>query len=319
VNILRLPRRPALWALVAIAIAVAGSTVAPPAGAAVTVGIGQQTPEMFSNRFWRVLHAPNVRYIAPWDALSDPHQRAVLDAWMAAAHAARARVMIGFQHSLRSARLARVLPTPAQFARAFRGFRRRYPQVRDWVPWNESNDPLALTGSRPDRAAAYFNIATGECPGCNIVAADVLDIDNMESWVLRFLRYTRAPPRIWGIHNYHDANSFTSAGTRRMLRLVRGQIWFTETGGLVARSERLRGRVSTWRYGVQHAASATRYVLDLARISPRIRRIYLYHWRAPARFTTWDSALMDARQRPRVAYRVLRAWLEHARRTRLAD
>ena len=42
-------------------------------------------------------------------------------------------------------------------------------------------------------------------------------------------------PRYWGMHNYIDANRLRTTGTRRMLRAVKGQIWFTETGGIVAR------------------------------------------------------------------------------------
>ncbi len=300
-----------------VAVVMAGAA-AQPAGAAVTIGIGQQTPEIFRSPSWRALRAPNVRYITPWDTLNDPAQLARLDTWMAASNAAGARVMLGFEHSFRSRRLARVLPSPASFARAFRGLRKRYPRVRDWVPWNETNNPAALTGRRPDRAAAYYNIITRLCRGCNVVAGDVLDIPNMASWIKQFQRYTRTRPRIWGLHNYHDANSFTSKSARLMLRLVRGQIWFTETGGVVRMRVRERRGMRTRNYGIKHAARSTRWTLDLARISPRIRRIYLYQWLAPSRFTTWDSGLTDSRMRPRPLYRVLRSWLRKARSARLA-
>jgi hypothetical protein len=289
------------------------------APAAVTVGIGQQTPEMFSSPYWKQLHAAHVRYITPWDTLSDPAQLARLDAWMASAQGAGVDVMLGFSHSLRNDRLARVLPTTVQFSHAFRGLRERYPRVRDWVPWNETNHPTALTGNRPGRAAEYYNIVTRLCQGCNVVAADVLDIGNVAGWIQRFLRSVHTSPRIWGLHNYHDANSLTSAGTRTMLRLVKGQIWFTETGGVVKMRVPRRGHLTTTNYGLQHAARATRHVLDLARLSPRIQRIYLYHWTAPSRFTTWDSAIMDPRMRPRPAYRALRTWLVNARRSGLAS
>jgi hypothetical protein len=197
--------------------------------------------------------------------------------------------------------------------------RRRYPRVRDWVPWNETNGPAALTGRRPDRAAAYYDIVTRLCRRCNVVAGDVLDIPNMASWIRSFQRHTRTRPRIWGVHNYHDANSLGSKTTRLLLRLVRGQIWLTETGGVIRMRVRTRRGVRMRNYGIGHAARATRHALDLARISPRIRRIYLYHWLAPARFTTWDSALTDFRMRPRPGYRVLRKWLQNARRTHLAS
>ena len=40
---------------------------------------------------------------------------------------------------------------------------------------------------------------------------------------------------IWGLHNYIDANRFRTRGTRALLRAVKGDVWFTETGGLVVR------------------------------------------------------------------------------------
>jgi hypothetical protein len=319
---LRLRLRPTprfgLALLAAALVAATGSACAPPARARVTIGIGQQTPELFTSRYWRALRAPHVRYVAPWDAMGDRRQRAAVDAYMAAAKRAGAKVMIGFEHSLRTARSAKVLPSSARFKRAFRAWHKRYPRVRDWIPWNEANGVGGLTWKRADRAAAYFNVATRVCRRCNIVAGDVLDVANMTSWIRRFLSYTRTRPRIWGLHNYRDANYLSSSATRRLLRLVRGQIWFTETGGVVRMRVRVHGRIHERNYGIQHAARATRHVLNLARLSPRITRIYLYHWRAPTKFTTWDSALLDARLRPRPGYRALLAWLTGARRSRLA-
>ena len=297
--------------------AVAAAKKAPPRGR-VDVGIGQQTPDVFSSPLFKKLKLSQARYIAPWDALKDPVQRAALDQWVFAAVVNHVRPMIGFAHSLRSARLARVLPSPKAYQRAFIGFRRRYPQVHDWVPWNEANPPTALTGPRPDRAARYFDIISHHCSGCRVVAADVLDVPNMAFWIQRFLRHVHHKPKIWGLHNYHDANAFTPKSTRRLLSLVHGQIWFTETGGVVKRRAINSKRSHLFRYSLKHAARATKYALDLTRISKRIRRVYLYHWRAPKPFTTWDSALVDAKQRSRPAYRTLRSWLKSARRTHLA-
>ncbi len=303
---------PLLLAALLLAVAAAG-LAARPAQAKVTVGIGQQTPELFGSHDWQQLHMPNVRYIAPWDALSDPYQRQKLDEWMASATAVGAKVLLGFQHSLASQEAAGVLPTRAQFRQAFLGFRERYPTIREYVPWNESNNPGALTWRRPRRAAAFFNIATRYCKRCKIVAADVLDSPNMRSWVTRFKRHVRTPPKIWGLHNYHDANSFSDESTKRLLGLVKGKIWFTETGGLIRRFGTKRGKPHMFGYGIRHAAKATRYVLNLSMMSKRIRRIYLYHWRAPLPFTTWDSALMDGFLRPRPGYRTLKSWVREAR------
>jgi hypothetical protein len=284
---------------------------APAAAARPAIGIGEQKPGMFADARWQRLGLRDVRYVAPWDALRDPAQRELLDAWMGAAHAAGARVLLGFAHSLRSERLARTLPRQREFEREFVRFRERYPWVRDWLAWNEANHPFALTAHRPRRAARYFDAVARNCRGCRVVAADVLDVHGMSDWVRAFQRHARHRPRIWGLHNYVDANSFGSGGTRALLALTRGKVWFTETGGLVMRREYARGRITReFRYSLRHAARATLHALDLARLSRRIRRVYLYHWQAPLPATNWDSGLLSPSGRTRPAYRALVRRLE---------
>ena len=274
------------------------------------IGIGEQKAGMFDDPQWQRLGLREVRYVAPWDVLRDADQRERLDAWMAAARASGSRVLLGFQHSLRSERLARRLPGPGEFERAFRRIRARYPDVRDWIAWNEANHPFSLTANRPRRAAQYFDAVAWNCAGCRIVAADVLDVSGMSAWVRRFQRHAVHRPRIWGLHNYVDANRFTSSGTRALLRITTGRVWFTETGGLVLRREYAGTTVTgEFRYSQRHAARATAHALRLGCLSPRIRRVYLYHWRAPHPVTNWDSAFVGPHGRARPAYRTLKRLL----------
>jgi hypothetical protein len=279
------------------------------------IGIGEQKVGMFSDPRWQSLRLRDVRYVAPWDALRDPHQRRLLDGWMAAARASGARVLLGFAHSLRSRRLARTLPTPRAFEREFVRFRARYPDVRDWIVWNEANHPFSLTANRPRRAARFFDAVARNCARCRVVAADVLDVSGMAEWVSAFERHAHAQVRIWGLHNYVDANRFTSTGTRALLSVTgRGKVWFTETGGQVLRREYKRGRVTReFRYSRRHAARATLHALRLARLSRRIARVYLYHWRAPFPVTNWDSALIGPRGEARRSYHVLKRELRRRR------
>jgi hypothetical protein len=285
--------------------------VSPAAAAPPLIGIGEQKPGMFTDPLWQRLDLHDARYVTPWDTLHDPRQLEKLDAWMEAARASGTRPLIALERSLRSAKLRRSLPTDRRFAREFRRLRARYPDVRDWITWNEANHPLQPTTNRPRRVARYFGIMVRNCRGCRIVGADVLDIKNMTSWIRRFARYATERPRIWGLHNYGDTNQLKSTGTETLLRITgSGQVWFTEAGGLVVRREYAGATVKrVFRYSQRHAARSTRHVFELACLSPRIRRVYLYHWQAPPTVTNWDSAFLGPRGGVRPAYRTLRRQL----------
>jgi hypothetical protein len=54
-------------------------------------------------------------------------------------------------------------------------------------------------------------------------------------------------------------------------------------------------------------------VIRLARLSPRVKRVYFYDWVAPPPTATWDSALTDRRGRPRPAYSIVRSYMRHSR------
>jgi hypothetical protein len=274
---------------------------------------------MFQSAYWRRLGIHDVRYTTPWDTLRDPRQLALLDAWMTQARRSHVRVLLGLAHSLRSEKLAHRLPTLRQFGRQFRRLRQRYPDVRDWVVWNEANNPGALTARRPRRAARYFDAVARSCRRCRIVAADLLDSANMVAWVKAFQRSAHFRPRIWGLHNYSDTNGLRRRNTQKLLAITTGRIWFTETGGVVLRRTYAGHKVlRTYRHSLEHAAKATTYALRLTCLSPRVKRVYLYHWQTPPTVTNWDSGLLDRRGRPRPAYFALQRWLRRARTTRSA-
>jgi hypothetical protein len=180
--------------------------------------------------------------------------------------------------------------------------------VKDWLTWNEANHCGEPTCHKPRRVARFYNNIRHNCYRCNVVAADVLDTPTMVPWVRAFRRTARKDKLIWGLHNYIDANRFRTSGTRALLKAApRGQIWFTETGGLVVRRN---GSRIAFPGSKRHAARATKQVFKLAALSPRVRRIYFYHWQpAKTPLPTWDSALVDPRGKPRPAYRVLRTYL----------
>jgi hypothetical protein len=289
--------------------------VAAPAGAAKkpapvpVVGIGEQSPEMFQSKYFKRLGVKHVRVITAWNSLRVRWQRHELDVYMHAARDAGVRVLLGFGHARsRKDTVRRSVPSVKGFLREFKRFKKRYPWVKDWLTWNEANHCGQPTCHRPRRVARFYNNIRHNCYRCNVVAADVLDTPNMSRWIKKFLETARKDKLIWGLHNYIDANRFRTSGTKELLRTTRrGQIWFTETGGLVVRRN---GSRIAFPGNKRHAARATKQVFRLARLSPRIRRVYFYHWQpAKMRLPTWDSALVDRRGKPRPAYKVLRGWI----------
>jgi hypothetical protein len=291
---------PAAVACIALLAPAAASARTPPP----VVGMGDQKAAMFSDPRFAELGIRRARLVVSWDVVSNPQELAQVDAWLEAARSARVTPLVAFGHDWAEAK-RRVLPGPKTYRKAFLRFRARYPWVREYTPWNEANHCSQPTCHRPERAADYYRVVRRACTSCTVVAADVLDQPNMVSWLRAF---RRAVPRtmstkIWGLHNYLDANRLRSTGTRRMLGAVQGQVWFTETGGIVRRRH-YRNKIA-FVESAAHAAAATRWILKLAAAHHRVRRVYLYQWNADSPKQVWDSGLIGPRGDARPAFNVL--------------
>ena len=263
------------------------------------VGIGEQGAAMFSDRRFRALRIAAARLVVPYDAIGVRFERDLVDAWLAAARRAGVEPFVTFGHSrVRPSRL----PSVAEFRAAFRSFRRRHPGVRVYAPWNEINHMSQPTARAPRRAAQYYNVVKAECAACVVLAGDVLDQVGMARYLARYRRHLDGEPAIWGLHNYADTNRFRASGLRTMLRAVRGEIWLTETGGIVRFG---RG----FPHDERRAARAVAFALKLARSEPRVRRVYLYNWTGAKPTDRFDAGLTAPDGSPRPAYDALRAAL----------
>ena len=281
------------------------AVLAAPAGArAPIIGLGDQSPSMFAAPAFQKLGVKHSRLALAWDWYKAPHSVAATDQWMAAARAQGVRPLVAFNRNWRR-NGHRVLPTLYRYRKSFRLLRERYPWVRDFSAWNEANHSTQPTWKKPRMAARYFNAMRRDCPRCTIVAADVLDSRDMLSWVQAFKRY--APKaRIWGLHNYKDANDATGT-TRQLLKAVKGQVWLTETGGIL-RLKPSDGSRGGRRHTVREQARAVARVYRIAKSSRRITRVYFYEW-ARKTGNRWDSAFVERNGRLRPAYRALKRGL----------
>jgi Glycosyl hydrolase catalytic core len=173
--------------------------------------------------------------------------------------------------------------------------------VRVISPWNEANHRSQPTFKNPKRAAQFYNVVRANCRGCKIIAADVIDEVNMERW-LRVFKKTAKKPRIWGLHNYRDTNKRKGqrlGGTKRLLKAVKGDVWLTETGGIVKFV--LPNGHTLFPQSERRANSATKRMFALAkRYRNRIKRLYIYHWKQSASDNRFDAGLVrrDGSARP---------------------
>src|ERR671918_167179 len=294
-----------LMTFVATVAVLAGCSLAansPRSDAAVVVGIGDQAPNMFTDPLFQDLGIRYTRNFTAWNTSLKERQANDLNGWIQAALAANVDPLISFSQALGSKCPKRpcVLPTVRQYTRAFRAFRKRWPSIRTFSPWNEANHRSQPTFKNPKRAAQYYNAVRKNCRGCTIVAADVIDEKNMVKWLTTFKRYAKKP-RIWGLHNYRDTNRRRGqrlGGTQLLLRTVRGKVWITETGGLV-KFVLPDGR-TLFKRSPSRAAKAIRRTFSLARqYRFRIKRLYIYNWNGSPRSARFDAGLVNPDGSPR--------------------
>jgi hypothetical protein len=292
-------RSPLATALTLAMLAVPG-----PASAAV-LGIGDQSPATFHDKQFKKVGFRHARLVTPWNSVFTDSAR--LDAWMQAAHSAGIEPLVAFNHGLGERCPAKPCRAPSigRYRHAFAAFRKRYPWVRQFQPWNEANHQSQPTATRPELAASYYNVIRQRCRGCTIVAADVLDSKNMVTWLARFRQRAKGRPSLWGLHNYTDVNRFRTDGTRRMLSAVSGRVWLTETGGIV--TFRTTGGKVALRYDERRAARAYKFLLRLATAyRRRIRRVYVYQWRKTAPSDRFDAGVVRPGGKPRPSLVILR-------------
>lgn len=283
----RVPLRFALAGLLA-----ALTFVVPSTASALVVGIADQKAEVFYDERFRDLGLTDSHLVVPWDSMKRRWQVREIDSWLdAAANAGIRQPLIAFDRS----RVRRnQKPTKAQYMRQFRKFRDRYPDLRSFTVWNEPNlwhQPVAGLKNVKFIVRLYKAVKR-DCRRCTILPAELIDTPSMGKWVDKFEDELGRSPEAYGIHNYRDVNRRETKTTRRLLRATKADVWITETGGIVGREEGARAGEFPQTPG--NAKRATRFLMRaMPKLSPRIKRIYVYHWSADKKGKEWDSAFID--------------------------
>jgi hypothetical protein len=296
----------------------ASLVVAPAAEAKYRVGVGEQSPAMYDSARWQSLHLKRSRYMVPWNWNKSASVRSEVLAYMNRAHAAGQQVLVAFtarRGCYNGKRYAKKkacrAPSAAAYRASFRTFDNAFPWVRTYSAWNEVNHVSQPTYRKPGLAVRYYEVLRRDARSrkFRVMAADMLDTSNLGSYLRAFKRRAKGHPRLWGLHNYQDVNYKTSGDTRRMLRTVPGEVWLTETGGIVRfAGSRLR------KYSPKRAADRTKYMFKLAAkyqrkragMRSKITQLFVYTWFGEARGARFDAGLVNPNGTPRKAYAIVR-------------
>jgi hypothetical protein len=264
------------------------------------IGLSDNRPETLVDPRFKATGIKRVRKTVAFDEIEtggEPLKR--LDLWFARAKKTGIEPLVSFYRSPKDKHL---LPTVEEFRGHFRRFRERYPWVRLFSTWNEANFAAAQpTGRDPARTARFYRAAREECAReCTVLTADFRADGGPESerWLKEFKRGLGPGPHIWGLVSYPDVNRMTDLRTRQFLRDTKGPVWVVEVGAI-----HFFGRGVP--PSIARQTRVMRYLVDdYPRVSPRLERMYVYHWRAAATDRLFDSGLLSADGVPRPAYTV---------------
>ncbi len=279
------------------------------ASASYLAGIGDEQLEMFGNPLWQQLHTKIARYIAPYDAVVHSYSLDKAKAWIRAAEAQHQQVLVAFYHSEYTPTR---LPSVAVYQRDVQKFVKLFPHVHQYQSWDEANrGNVYHVFSSPSAfaAAAYYQALIRVCRGCTVIGLDVLDQANISptlSYISEFKRGIRrlktVMPSIWGLHDYSDVNRLESWRTRELARALGGQVWLTETGGIVQFGGAFPNIHGS---GLTRAAKVIKYMFAVAGSVSQIKRLYVYDWHGGVNSTRFDAGLMNAHYKPRPGYVVI--------------
>jgi hypothetical protein len=279
------------------------------AAASYQVGIADEQTEMFNDPLWKQLNTHITRYIAPYDTAVRGYSLMKAQAWIHAAEAKHQQVLVAFYHSEYT---PTKMPSIKVYEQDTKKFMQLFPRVHLYQPWNETNrgnvrysyekfnSPTAV------ESAKYYQALRHVCAKCTILGLDILDQNEVAptlTYISEFkaeLRHLRIPtPTLWGLHDYSDTNRFSSERTRAILGVVPGDVWLTETGGIVkfgGAFPNVRGS------GLTRAAKALSFMFAIAAKYTQIKRLYIYQWTGGTSSTIFDSGLTDAHHKPRPGY-----------------
>jgi hypothetical protein len=256
-----------------------------------TVGIGENSPAMFTDPLFGQLGVKDARLVVSYNVMtSGDDELARVRQYLANAQVAGVRPLVTFEHARGDATLCKAtptasqcrLPSPAEYQQNLSLFLAAFPTVRSIVPWNEMNHFTQPTAKSPKAAAKFTKIAQKTCKGCTVVVADILDQANNPGakkpkftstlrYIKKFRKAYKGKRKVCGVHNYSDVNRFRKSGTKALVKALGcKQIWLTEAGGIYS--------VPGYKPSVKRQLKATKYLFKVAKKIKRVKRVYVYNY-----------------------------------------
>jgi Glycosyl hydrolase catalytic core len=286
--------------------------VMPATAGAVVIGIGDNSPAMFSDPRFTALGITTARYTLPWDIVTrraDRGDLAAFRSWLRDAQTANVSPLVSFGADFTNP-AANFVPNVSQYKTAVKAFLNDFPQIKLYTAWNEPDFSYRTLARKPALAANYFNALYGMCRGCTILAGDVYlpatgvatidhSVARLGPWLKAYVKGLHHRPAGWALHDYTEIRARNTSQLRTLMSMTSGPIWLDETGGVLRRGH--------WQYKNQSAAAAAKdeqYLLSLTKRYHRIARIYHYEWQGNTS-AGWDSGLVAPNGSTRPAYTVL--------------
>jgi hypothetical protein len=275
-------------------------------GPSYMTGISDSHDEMFGNQLWQQLHTQIARLTVPYDAAVRPYDLQQAAAWIKAAEQRHQKILVAFYHSEYT---PMKMPSVATYKRDVAKFIKLFPHVREYQAWDEANRGYVPGYFRSPSAvqdAQYYQALKRDCIPCTVVGLDILDgeviyptIDYIAEFKREIHRLRTVMPTVWGLHDYSDLNRYESWRTRDLEADLGGEVWLTETGGIVKFGGAFPNNRGS---GLRRSAKVLNFMFGVAASNPRIKRLYIYDWTGGTPSTRFDAGLMNAHDKPRPGY-----------------
>ena len=159
---------------------------------------------------------------------------------------------------------------------------------------------VAANGSVP----RLVNVGHGNVVLAHQIVA-IVALDSLP--VKRLIESAKGSPKLWGLHNYGDVNRRRTTYTRKMLRSVPGEVWLTETGGIVKllpSFKRSPSRAKARTKGMFKLVN--RYDTRRRGMRSKITRLFVYTFYGEDSKARFDAGLVNPDGTPRPAFSIFK-------------